>query len=303
MTAVPILTFPTGVDPGVSTIPPQEPGRARALEHCRELELGGILFFPRVPFNLPRADCEFLMAQSQGHSRLHKSVSYRPLEDEVHGFQGKRAARERTRRILRAYSDEVLRFVNRWLTPYAGKPARDYASFRPLEEDGRDLPLHKRNDLLHVDAFPSRPTRGGRILRLFTNIHPFGPRVWRTGAPFSFLADRYALEAGLKPTFASTMRERVLEWVRPSQSPYDRFMLRFHDFLKENREYQASSRSRLVKFPPMSSWMGFTDGLAHAVLSGQYALEQAFVVPVEALVLPSESPLRILEALAGRALA
>jgi hypothetical protein len=24
-----------------------------------------------------------------------------------------------------------------------------------LEEEGRDLPLHKRNDLLHVDAFPS----------------------------------------------------------------------------------------------------------------------------------------------------
>jgi hypothetical protein len=46
---------------------------------------------------------------------------------------------------------------------------------------------------LHVDAFPSRPIRGERILRVFTNIHPDSTqaRVWRVGEPFEDIARRY----------------------------------------------------------------------------------------------------------------
>jgi len=43
----------------------------------------------------------------------------------------------------------------------------DYASFRSIEERGRELPLTKRNDLLHVDAFPTRPVYGDLISALF----------------------------------------------------------------------------------------------------------------------------------------
>jgi hypothetical protein len=41
----------------------------------------------------------------------------------------------------------------------------------------------------------------------------------------------------------------------------------------------------------------------HAVLSGQYALEQTFIIPVRALVTPEKSPIRVLEKMAGRPLA
>ena len=44
---------------------------------------------------------------------------------------------------------------------YARSWRVDYASFRPVEEQGRELPLRHRNDLLHLDAFPTRPTHGG----------------------------------------------------------------------------------------------------------------------------------------------
>ena len=39
----------------------------------------------------------------------------------------------------------------------SGSRLHKNVSYRPAEdeEQGRDLPLHKRNDLLHVDAFPS----------------------------------------------------------------------------------------------------------------------------------------------------
>jgi hypothetical protein len=45
--------------------------------------------------------------------------------------------------------------------------------------------------------------------------------------------------------------------------------------------------------------MVYTDTVPHAVLAGQYALEQTFLVEPKALVQPEISPLRILEQIAG----
>jgi len=46
--------------------------------------------------------------------------------------------------------------------------------------------------------------------------------------------------------------------------------------------------------------MVYTDGVPHAVLSGQYALEQTFIVPAQALVSPQAAPVTVLEALTGK---
>ncbi|MGB7465899.1 MAG: Kdo hydroxylase family protein, partial [Candidatus Acidiferrum sp.] len=56
------------------------------------------------------------------------------------------------------------------------------------------------------------------------------------------------------------------------------------------------------EFAPNSSWIAFTDCVSHAVLSGQFALEQTFLIPQGALVSPHRSPLAILEKFAGRPL-
>jgi len=115
----------------------------------------------------------------------------------------------------------------------------DFATWRPLEEKNRDLPIHKRNDLLHVDAFHSRPTHGNRILRCFTNINPERSRVWATTAGFETLAERFALDAGLDQIarqagspLGSVKRGvgRLLKSVGvrgADRSAYDAFMLRF----------------------------------------------------------------------------
>jgi hypothetical protein len=63
--------------------------------------------------------------------------------------------------------------------------ALDYASYRSIEEQGRDLSVRHRNDLLHTDAFPTRPTGGRRILRFFHNIKPSRTRDWVVSEPFS----------------------------------------------------------------------------------------------------------------------
>ncbi|MDE3109360.1 MAG: Kdo hydroxylase family protein, partial [Acidobacteriota bacterium] len=178
------------------TRPEMAPERARKC--CELLEGGQILFFRDPPFKLPAEDRDFLVSQKWAELRLHKNVSYRPGDDTLRGAGGDAATIERVHSILRDYSRNVLAFAGKFLAPYAGKWIVDYSSFRPLEEQGRDLPLHKRNDLLHVDAFPSRPTRGGRILRIFTNLNPSKARVWNTTGAFEPLAQQYAGPAGLR---------------------------------------------------------------------------------------------------------
>lgn len=136
-------------------------GQERARHYCRQLERAEILFFDALPFELPEDDLEFLLAQRPNDSRLHKNISYRPEQQVLRGFGSSNAEDvTRMRRIMRDYSAHVTHFLSKVLVPYAEHWSLDFASFRPLEEEGRDLPLHKRNDLLHVDAFPSRPTRG-----------------------------------------------------------------------------------------------------------------------------------------------
>ena len=80
-------------------------------------------------------------------------------------------------------------------------------------------------------------------------------------------------------------------------------MLRFHHFLKENQGYQErEARKTTHSFPPGSTWMVFTDTVSHAVLRGQYALEQTFIVARDSLALPEKAPIAILERLAGASL-
>src|ERR1700686_5573896 len=217
------FTFPAGW-----TNPGQREARARA--YCERLEAGGILFFQDLPFQFPADDRDFLLAQRWSELRLHKNVSYRPAGDALRGFAGDAENTRRLHTILRNYSARGIDFLRNFLSPYAGKWILDFASFRPLEEEGRDLPLHKRNDLLHVDAFPSRPTRGGRILRCFTNINASQPRRWNTTESFEILARRYAKDAGLERIAEDSWVSRaVQDWGEKlgfrgmGRTPYDMF--------------------------------------------------------------------------------
>ncbi len=312
---------------GASSVPPRLPitdydaqqgwgGAASSAERsrwcCEQLEAGRILSFDSLPFDFPQADRDFLLQQRQNGSRIHKNISYRPGQDVLRGSVTD--SPEDVRRlhdIMRHFSREITRLLTRVLAPYAPHWSLDYASYRPEEEQGRDLPLHKRNDLLHVDAFPSRPTQGGRILRCFININLERSRNWLTTDGFAQLAEKYARPAGLEEiarqggsagSFLNLLK-RAAGLQSANRSAYDKFMLRFHDYLKENSDFQRDCPKIHIPFPPMSTWMCYTDSVPHAVLSGQYALEQTFIIPVRALVTPEKSPIRILEKMAGRPLA
>lgn len=283
---------------------------------CATLEAGEVLYFPRTPVPIPPADLDVLLGQHQTGSALHKNIAYKPIRDELTGVDAKSSPADSVRQlhdIMRRYSASVEGFLTRFLAPYAKRWVLDYASYRPIEEQGRDLPVRRRNDLLHTDAFPTRPTRGWRILRFFHNIHPTRTRDWVIGEPFAKVvgnftpahlpiphADSVFARAGKSLAKATGVAALVPQWKR---TPYDEFMMRLHNAMKEDSDFQGVCSREYLQFVPGSSWMVYTETVPHAVLAGQYALEQTFLVDPAAMVVPASSPIRVLEKMAGATLA
>jgi hypothetical protein len=274
------------------------------------LEIGNVLFFPQMPFSFAEESQEFLRQLNFAGGAIHKNVAYRPALDKVTGVEADAAKLDRLRAIMREYSRTVVAFTAELLPEYAAAWKLDYASFRPVEEESRDLPINKRNDLLHTDAFPSRPTNGDLILRVFTNIHPSKTRNWITTDPFRTVAAQHAQPAGLQQIAASSngLRDqsaRVLKGLGlpvVRRSAYDRFMLHFHEYLKRNKDFQENCPKYRFNFPAGSTWLTFTDVLPHSVHSGQHALEQTFIISRKTLANPANAPVAILEALCGKSL-
>ena len=190
---------------------------------------------------------------------------------------------------MRTFTRSVTRFLESFLSPYAPGWNVDYASFRPQQEEGRRVKFKARNDLLHVDAFPTRPTRGDRIFRFFLNINPVESRRWVTSDTFERLLGTYvgtpempfpAAQEGIHSRWSRHLSRwgKALGLPLAAPSRYDDFMLRLHDHLKANRKFQQAEARYRLEFPPGSSWMVFTDFVPHAALSGQFALEQTLVI-------------------------
>jgi hypothetical protein len=273
---------------------------------ARQLERGNVVLFPTSSFSLSPADSQFLLQRRQSSAPYHKNIAYRPLSGQLTGYETAQAAdAARLREILKKFSADATRFVNETLTPYAGKIRLDFSSFRPIEEQGRALRLRARNDLLHTDAFPTRPTNGDRILRFFVNLNPTVPRVWITSETFEPLVERLGSAAGLtqwrnaRSRAGHAARDLIRALGLTVRSPYDRFMMHFHNWLKENEEFQKNCPKSRWEFAPNAVWMVYTDMVTHAVLSGQFAIEQTFIVSRRAMLEPSRSPAGVLQRLCG----
>jgi hypothetical protein len=271
------------------------------------LERGEVIYFQVCPFALPEGEDRDFLLQQELASRAHKNISLNPKTDKVSGFRRhSHHQAERLQKLLAFFSRWVTDWLSHTLPGYARGWRLDQVSFRPVEEATRQLRLTARNDLLHVDAFPSRPTNGHRILRVFANINPKQPRIWVTSETFGKLLERYGKEVGLPtargPGVFDQIHDRIVRLFRPGKlprSPYDAFMLRFHNFLKANSEFQERGSKRVWAFPPGSAWMVLTDVCTHAALRGRYALEHSYFIAPEVLALPDEAPAALLQRACG----
>lgn len=257
-------------------------------------------FLPGLPFEVGPTERDIFSPAILSSS---KNTSYDPTSDRVGGTTLTGAPLEQLRGVLRRFSDSAASLVEQVLPEYRGRIVRKRASFRPAEIAGRQTSWRKDDTRLHLDAFPASPTRGARILRVFSNVNPEGrPRTWRVGEDAEHVCERFARDLPL-PTPGVHLVLAALRITKQVRTPYDALMLQLHDRMKQDQSYQASSPQEQVDLPAGSTWLTFTDQVSHAAMAGQYQFEQTFLVPVSAMLDERRSPLRILERIKGRRLA
>jgi hypothetical protein len=264
------------------------------------LESGRVLL-AQLPFQIAPDETFLLSPAIMGSER--KNISFDPVTGGTGNTSLTGAQAECLKAMLRRFSDAAERLLHDLLPGYAPALQRARTSFRPAEIAGREYSPRHDDRLLHVDAFPSRPMNGRRILRLFCNIAPDGAaRSWRVGEPFGDFARQFLPRAGAALPGSAWLLER-LGVTKGRRSEYDRIMLRLHDTGKLDAAYQEAAPRADVTFEAGCTWICFTDQVLHAALAGHCALEQTFHLPVSAMTHPERSPLRVLETLAGRSLA
>ena len=264
-----------------------------------DLERGKVLYLPGLAFRLEGDEarfCDPLWLRGR-----HKSASFEPGRKA--GPSGLRGVRGRAEELL-DLAAVLVRFrrdaqllIETIVPRYRSLLRMGPTTFRPGDVARRRLSWRRDDTLLHVDAFPSRPTHGERILRVFSNVHPGGaPRVWKIGDLFEDTAREFAPHVRRSLPGAALLLA-LLRVTKSRRSAYDHAMLRIHDAMKADAAYQARGTHLVFPFPAGSTWICFSDQTAHAAISGQFMLEQTFHVPVSALYFPELSPMRVLERL------
>jgi hypothetical protein len=277
------------------------------------MERAEVVYFERCPIELPSEDdLEFLRTGLPGQLKA-KNISYHPESDSVPRFEADPETKRRVETLLRTQGQRVEAFLRNTLPDFVPGWSLGTTSFRPVEEQGRDLKPRSSNELVHIDAGAYGATNGARIFRFFVNVHPTLPRIWGTKGSFQDLMgereELWEAARGRKPSVP--LRRTALDnaysgfvnafsKVYPlarviDSSPYDRSMRRIHNCMKEDPRFRDDPTGyKEIRFPPMSAWMVFTDGISHSVLKGQYAFVTTALVPLKNCRIPALAPYNIL---------
>ena len=269
--------------------------KARALS---ALESGAVLFFPNLAFVLSDAEKRFLDASVSDGKAKNISLDHTTGTMQASALTGE-AARELAA-MMERFGSQAAGLVQE-LLPYRNVE-RARTSFRPVQVKDRHYSKISDDRLLHIDAFPSRPMRGRRILRFFANVAPHGARHWQVGEPFEDFARAFLPRVGPHPPGKSWLYDK-LGVTRGRRSLYDELMLSLHDTSKLDDDFQKNSPHQRIEFPAGSCWLVFTDQVLHAALGGEFALEQTFHLDVSEMAAPERAPIKVLERLRGEKLA
>ncbi|QHE93988.1 Kdo hydroxylase family protein [Pandoraea fibrosis] len=265
-----------------------------------DVEAGKVLYFPHLAFAIDAGEQRLLDPAIADPKR--KNISLDPKTDVLVGVAADDATQRAVHALIKRYYTQACSLIDGLLPEYRGKLRAAPTSLRLHQVETRQTSWRKDDSRLHVDAFPSRPNYGERILRVFTNINPAGqPRVWRVGEPFEDVAKRFLPKV---PTQwpGSAWLQNAVGITKRVRSGYDHIMLHLHDGMKADMGYQRDADQQTMPFPPGSVWVCFSDQTSHAVMSGQFMMEQTFFLPAEAMVHPECSPLAVLQRLTHRAL-
>jgi hypothetical protein len=273
--------------------------KAKSKQAIDALEGGFVICLPNLSFVMSENEKRFL--SQQWSDQKSKNISLRP-QGGLRGAQGSDTDLVALRAMIQRYADQSLQLVSALFPDYVPHLTTANTSFRPFEVDGRVSSYRKDDKRLHTDAFPSNPTQGTRLLRVFNNVNPHGrPRVWRVGEPFEDMANKFLPKAkSMLPGQAWLMHK--LGITKRERTPYDQLMLQLHDLVKADMDYQRNAPQQTVHLMPGTTWIVFSDQVLHAVMSGQHMMEQTFHLPANALYRPETAPLKVLERMTGQTL-
>jgi hypothetical protein len=263
------------------------------------VEDGKVLYFPRLAFELSAGERALLKPELLAEGV--RNISW-DAQRGLKGVAGDEKVQAAVQDLVSRFASQATQLVHQLFPAYAPHLRAAPASLRPRSVSNRKQSVRADDRRLHVDAFPSRPNYGERILRVFANVNPQGePRVWRVGEPFEDVARRFVPQA--KPY--SRWQAKVLNGLHVTKSlrsEYDHLMLQMHDRMKADEDYQRDAPQVTMPFPPGTAWVCFSDQTVHAAMSGQYMMEQTFHLPVAKQYNCEASPLAILSRLAGHPL-
>jgi len=268
------------------------------------IENGAVLSFPHLPFVLGEAERRFLDPRWADGKAKNISLRWPPNSSgpEMRGAVGEAGELAELKAMITRYAEQSEALALRLFPHYRGHLKRGNTSFRPIDVAGRETSWRKDDTRLHIDAFPSNPMHGTRLLRVFCNVNPSGrPREWRVGEPFEAHAKRY-LPSIRRPLPGSAWLLERTGITKRRRTEYDHVMLQLHDRAKADAAFQTSSPQARVDFAPGTSWVVFSDQVLHAAMGGQHMMEQTFYLDVAHQQRPEASPRGTLERLLGREL-
>ena len=259
-------------------------GAQRAL--ARALEGGGVLVLPQLAFALAERRAALPRRRAGPTAARRTSAST--------------ATRSRARAAAPPSSPRSRAMVARFAADAAALVAALFPRYAPYVQarahelpaaaapSGRAVSWRKDDSRLHVDAFPSRPNHGERILRVFSQRQS-RRRAIASGASASrsrrWRARSCRASARMRAGEAALLA--ALHVTKGRRSEYDHLMLGLHDRAKADLDYQrdcAAAGGALRARHDVDLLL--RPGDARRACRGQYMLEQTIHLPLAALYEP-----------------
>lgn len=263
-----------------------------------DLEKGSVIFMPSLNFSLTAEEEKFLTPQCADPKS--KNINYHPQTSVLRGSICTEEDLVHLQAMMSRYATNARQLIESLFPHYKDTLKWGRTSYRPIEVEGRKVSSYRKDDTrLHVDSFAATPIQGQRLLRVFTNINPHAPRVWKLGEPFETVANHFLPRISHKQWISPILLNK-LGITKGIRSLYDHLMLQIHDGMKRDLQYQHTASQQQVSFPAGSTWIVMTDQVSHAALAGQYMMEQTFYLDPKDMKMPEHAPLSVLERLTGK---
>jgi hypothetical protein len=266
------------------------------------LEAGKVLYFPNFGERgfAPQKE-ELALFREDIRDPKIRNISLSTAGD-LKGVVGDDGTRALMAGMIGRFRAEAEGLLANLVPRYGEHLRRGATSFRPSVVQNRVQSWRADDRRMHVDAFPSRPNYGERLLRVFTNVNLEGePRVWRVGEPFEDVARRFLPNVKRYSAWQAKVLN-ALHVTKSLRSEYDHIMLQLHDAMKSDLDYQKNAPQVTFNFPPGCAWVCFSDQTSHAVMAGQYMMEHTLQLSPMHQYDKEASPLAILTRMQGHAL-